>query len=332
MTEIIENGESGAASIPLLSMGESSSGVSLKLYQDIYHQVTGRTERISRRYKDNLLLDLGDIVQLHHKISQLCDVHHIVASNEVVSIFYEKERKEQFTSFERFKLHNANATSPCLNVVLKFNFSLTPSGLKKPQEYVVTVKLTSRLGVMKQLEEDDSPSFMRGFFFSRSPTAEITVDYADYVIARGFMEAFEEWIKGTKRTADNTILKFVRTRSHYIPELFKVIGAVGLVVLALSNVATLTAVGILLSVWARFFVIYAGCSYIIISLLGLAGSWLEQAIDNYPTLSYVNLNKGDENLIADFQQQLKPVMWRFASGCFLAIILGIISTKLEKLI
>ena len=92
MTQIIENGESGSAPSPFLSFGESSSGISLKLYQDIYHQVTGRTERISRRYKENLLLELDDIVQLHHKISQLCDVHHIVASNEVISIFYEKEK------------------------------------------------------------------------------------------------------------------------------------------------------------------------------------------------------------------------------------------------
>ena len=173
---------------------------------------------------------------------------------------------------------------------------------------------------------------MRGFFFSRSPSAEITVDYADYVIARGYMEAFDEWIRGTKRSAENPILKFVRTKSHYLPELFKVLGAAGLLVQALSTVATLTAAYSPLSVWVKFFVIYFGGSYIIISLLDFAGSWLEQAIDNYPTLSYVNLNKGDANLITDFRDQLKPVAWRFVSGCFLAIILGIVSTKLEKLI
>lgn len=333
MTQIIDNNASSdKAATPLVRVGDGPSMVSVKLYQDIYHQVTGRTEQISRRYKDNLQLELADIEQLYYKISQLCDVHHVVASNEVISIFYEKERKEQFTSFARFKLYNANSTSPCLNFVLKFNFSIIPGGLQKPQEYVVTLKLTSRLGLLRQLENDDHPAFMRGYFFSTLSVAEITVDYADYVVARGFMEAFDEWIKGTKKAPRNDTISFLRKQSHYFPEILRIIGALLLTVFALSAVPNQLIEGSSASTWARFLVIYGGGAFIITRLMGFVGSLFERAIDNYPTLSYLNLNKGDANLIENFNTERKPELWRFILGCVSTIILGIAAAKLEKLI
>ena len=130
---------------------------------------------------------------MHFKIMQLCDVHHIIANNETISVFHEKERKEEFTSFDRFKKYNTNTASPTTSVVFKYNFSITPAGLSKPQEYIVAIRLSSRVALIKQAEED-APPFMRGRFlnFVGDNTAEITIEYVDYVIARGFLEAFDE--------------------------------------------------------------------------------------------------------------------------------------------
>lgn len=201
MGEIIEHDDNGSA--PPIRVGESGALVSAKVYQDIYHQVTGRTEQIRKRYSQNLLIEFSEIEQLHHKINQLCDVYNIIARNETVSVFHHKERKEQFTSFERFRTYNANASSPSVNVVLKYNFSIVPAGLDRPQEYVVTVRLTSRVAMLEQMESE-APPFMRGrvFGFFTGNTAEVTVEYADYIIARGFLEAFDEWISGCRDEPD----------------------------------------------------------------------------------------------------------------------------------
>lgn len=333
MTKIIENDDGTNKNLsPMVKVGDGTSHVPIKFYQDVYHQVTGRTEQISRRYKDNLLIEFADLQQLHYKISQLRGVHNIVANNEVVSIFYEKERKEQFTSFDRFKSYNANAASPCINVVLKYNFSIIPAGSQKPQEYIVAIRLTSRVGIMKQMDADDGPQFMRGFFLNNASTAEVTVDYTDYVVARGFVEAFDEWIKGTKKSRRNALVAFLSPRSHYIPNTLQVVGAFLLTLFALQAIPSLLLDGFSAQTWARFLVIYSGGAYIVLNLLNLAGSFLEQSIDNYPTLSYLNLNKGDSNLIDEFNSGRAPVIWKFISGGVLAIILGIASSKLEKLI
>lgn len=83
MAEIIEqNSGSGSGTVKI---GETSAPVSIKVYEDICHQITGRTEKIRKRYTDSLLIEVSEIEQLHYKIRQLCDVHKVFASNETVS-------------------------------------------------------------------------------------------------------------------------------------------------------------------------------------------------------------------------------------------------------
>ncbi|MBK1672190.1 hypothetical protein CKO35_02515 [Ectothiorhodospira shaposhnikovii] len=197
MGTVIGHGNTGNS--PLVSVGEGDSQVSLKVYQDIYHQVTGRTEQIVKRHSDNLLVEFSEVQQLHYKIMQLCDVHKIIASNESIAVFHSKERKEQFTSFERFKAYNSGTSSPTVSVVLKYNFSIIPAGLERPQEYVVTIRLTSRVAMLAELTAEAPPFIPRRFFgYAAGNTAEITVEYADYTVARGFLEAFDEWVVGCR--------------------------------------------------------------------------------------------------------------------------------------
>ena len=93
MGELVEHPNSGDGNVEVIRVGDTGTSVSLKVYQDIYHQVTGRTEQIRKRYSDNLLVEFPEVEQLHIKVKQLCDVHKIVACNEVISVFHEKERK-----------------------------------------------------------------------------------------------------------------------------------------------------------------------------------------------------------------------------------------------
>lgn len=333
MSEIIEHNDSGNGEDRVVEVGQSNVPVPIKFYQDVYHQITGRTEQIRKRYSDNLLIEFSELEQLHHKILQLCDVHRVVANNEVISIFHEKDRKEQFTSFERFRTYNANAASPSVNVVLNYNFSIIPAGLSRPQEYVVTIRLTSRVAMVKQLEEE-APSFMRGRFigYFAGNTAEVTVEYADYVIARGFLEAFDEWIKGCKATPKKKWLTFLRKWSHLIPNFMRIGAVVLLAFFALRAIPDFFTASIAADKGARFLVIYSAAMYIVLSLVRAAGEMIENAIDSNPVMSYLKLNRGDCKLIEELQGRKTMVIIQFLGGCVLAIVLGIVSSKLDKLI
>ena len=329
MSEIIEHRDSGNGGV--VRIGESQQQISLKLYQDIYHQITGRIEQIRQRYSENILVEFSELEQMHYKVMQLCDVHRVVARNETVSVFHNKERKEQFTSFERFRSYNASATSPTVSVVFKYNFSIIPAGLERPQEYVVTIRLTSRAAAIKRME-DEAPPFLgvRYFGLTTLNTAEITVEYADYVIARGFLEAFDEWITGCRATPKSRVLHVLRRHSHRIPELAQLAVAVVIVTFAVQAIPMLFTSSNP-ALFARFAVIFTGGSYIVLSLVRASAQLVEEAIDSFPELSYLKLNKGDEKLVSEAASARPRALLRFAVGSIASIALGIISAKLEKL-
>ncbi|ACV34344.1 hypothetical protein [Accumulibacter sp.] len=331
MGDLIEHSENDNGNVEVVRVGEAGSRVSLKVYQDIYHQVTGRTEQIRKRYSDNLLVEFAEVEQLHFKVQQLCDVHKIVARNEVISVFHDKERKEQFTSFDRFRAYNTNAASPTVSIVLKYNFSIVPAGLELPQEYAVSIRLTSRAAMLQQIEQE-APPFLRGHLagFVALITAEVTIDYADYVIARGFLEAFDEWLRGCRKTPPVPFLNSLRRWSGYIPGAAKLVVGALLSWFAFQSVPTYFNTSIQTDVWARFFVVYAGGALILVPLMGTIGSFIEEAIDSYPDLSYLKLNKGDINLIDEFSDRKRAIMIKIALSGVFAVALNIVATKLER--
>lgn len=335
MSELIEHPDkgNGNGAADVAHVGDRQAPVSLKTYQDIYHQITGRTEQIRKRYSENLLIELGEIEQLNHKILQLCDVHNVVAGNDTVTVFHAKERKEQFTSFERFRAYNTNTASPTVSLVLRYNFSIIPAGNSRPQEYVVNIRLTSKVVALQQFQ-DEAPPFMRGHFFSfmAGPVVEVTVDYTDYVIARGFLEAVDEWVKGCNMTPTSRTLQLLQTHSHQIPEVGLILTAGLISYFAYHAVPGIIADGVASATWARFAIIFSGGSYITMRLTKICTRLIEKAIDNFPELSYIKLNRADEKIVESARKS-RPIAWlRLAYGVIGTIFLGIISSKLEKLI
>jgi hypothetical protein len=328
MSELIEYNDKENVII----IGNEQSPISLKVYQDIYHQITGRTEKISQRYSDNILLDFSEIEQLHYKIMQLCDVHTVIANNEIISVFHEKERKEEFTSFERFKKYNSNATKPTISVVLRYNFSIILPDRKQPQEYIITIKLISRVTMLQAMEED-IPPFLRGRLvgFADQHTAEVSVEYADYIVARSYLEAFDEWIEGCNSKPNNKIIDLAQAYSYFIPKALKLLMSSVLIYFCLQSVPTFLA-NTSPQDWGRFFVIFGGAFYFVVAISETSGRIIEKSIDSIQLMSYLKLNKGDEKLISKFSDRNKSTIFRFIGGCVLTIILGIISSELSVLI
>lgn len=328
MKNNVERIESSASENSNLKIVNDDDSITPKIYQAIYHQITGRTEKISRTYDDNLLIDFDEIEELHNKILQIKDVHQILASNEIISIFYDNDRKEDFTSFERFRKYNATTTKPTINLILKYNFSILLHDIPNPQEYVVTVKLTSRLAAIEALNEKTPHFISRGLlaFFS-SNVAEIHIEYADYVVARTFTESFDEWVSGCNSTPKNKLLTFFQTYSHYIPKLIK------LIIALLCIYSYLTAIDLLpenfTRDWGRLFILSFTSFYVIIQVSFLFGRKIEIYIDSLYQDSYLNLNKGDKKLISNSKIKRNKIFKNIFLNACLTILLGIISSKLS---
>ena len=311
--------------------GGRRSIISPKVYQDIYHQITGKTEKISKSYKNNLLIDFEEIKQLNIKVLQLADIHHVIGKNESIVIYYDNDRKEEFTSFERFEKYNSSKNKATLNLILKYNFLIQLPELPNPQAYVLTIKLNSRLAMIETLERE-APAFIPyGIFaFMHRNSAEISIEYIDYVIARGFIETFDEWVNGCHSIAINKYLNFFQSSSKYLPIILQLIIGTITVYSFLLFIETLP--DIFSQSWGRFFVISFVSFFFIIKAASLVGSFIEKYIDSFYQDSYLRLTRGDEKLIERSKARKRGIAIRIIFQVCFTIILGAIGSKLANYI
>ncbi|WP_394211055.1 hypothetical protein [Psychrobacter piscatorii] len=326
--ERIENNEINNGK---LKVADGDDFITPKIYQAIYHQITGRTEKISKNYKNNLLIDFEEVKQLHKKILQLTDVHHTIAQNQAIVIYYDNDRKEEFTSFERFEKYNSSNSKTTLNLVLKYSFSIQLPEVEKPQSYTLTIKLNSRLAIIETFARE-APSYIPYGLLAlvHSNTADISVEYVDYIVAKNFVKAFDDWIDSCNSIPNNKYLKFFQSKSKHIPMVFQIIiGAIS-VYSFLSIIETLP--DIFSQVWGRFFVISFVSFFFLLKASSFIGSLIERYIDSFYQDSYLNLTRGDEKLVKRSISRKRNIVMKIIFNVLLTIVLGIISSKLAPYI
>ncbi|MHA1055851.1 hypothetical protein [Enterobacter mori] len=329
---LIERGESEFNEGGVALSPSRDIDIKLKMYQEAYHYITGKTEKISFKSSADLLIDFDELNQIHHKISQLCDVHNIIARSESITIFHTKERKENFTSFDRFKIYNKSITSPTLTALMEYNFSILPAGSVNPQQYKVTIRLNSRVSLMKQMK-DEAPAFMRGriFGFMYGPTADISVEYADYVIARSFVEAMQEWVDGCRKSDSKLkTLQKLQGVSHFIPGVVSFVNGLLLTYFFIKNVPVVLNVNSSYLEVLQYGILFFASFMLTSKIATFLGGTIETSIDRYTPLSYLSLNKGDERVIDDYKKEKSSNVLSFFFSTFSTVVLGVVSSLIAN--
>jgi hypothetical protein len=105
------------------SMGELDTAVVIKgttltvqELQNIYYELTGKTESISRSYNDSVKVTFADIEQLHHRITQAFEQYHVCSQNMNVKINYINDTCDILSSFERFRVFNYSKITAILTI------------------------------------------------------------------------------------------------------------------------------------------------------------------------------------------------------------------------
>ncbi len=138
--------------------------VSIQVLQNIYHELTGKTEEVSKSYNAPFQVVHGDFEQLNHRVSQVCEQYNIRAANCSITIYYVNDTQETFSSFEKFRAFNAGSTSPVESVLINYNFLILLPKLNQPQSYTLSIRVASRIAVEKKMQTDipvDLPKILR---------------------------------------------------------------------------------------------------------------------------------------------------------------------------
>ena len=306
--------------------------ISMKLLQSIYNELTGKKEKLIRSLKDAHEIVLDDIDQLNLKINQLYEQYNIISKNCSVTIFHVNDCKEQFSTFERFKLYDTSATSPCENIHIEYSFLILLPNTNKPQDYRIEIDLQSRTGIYKkQIAEHGEPRrFFRymGMYYK----GNIQIEYIDYTVARNFLVAIEQWYESIKKNRSSKLVTFLQDYSEHFPFIFQIVSCLTLVFSIHSQTEKFISHAPSLTALFSGLIIAGGAIYAATLISRKMGQLCEYAIDSYQPISFIKINRGDAKAISEFQQSNKRNFTYIAISSTTAIIINLLSAYIAILI
>lgn len=201
-------------------IGEGTSGrteISIQVMQQIYHELTGKTEDVSRSYTDAFQIERADLEQLHHRLQQTLEQFDVKAQNCGFKIYYVDDRSQSCSSFERFHTFSGNSTSAVESLFITYDFLLLLPKLSTVQPYTLTVRLASRIAIEKKMRRDLPFHYPKILRIMGGRTAVVTVKHVDYVVARTLLNAMDEWFQTLNKSKHPRFFEYIRKHSESIP-------------------------------------------------------------------------------------------------------------------
>jgi hypothetical protein len=269
--------------------------VSMKAVQQIYSEITGRTESLERAHKTNHSISFDDLCQLDAKITQLYEQYNIVTRNHSVTLFHLDDQKQTFSSFERFKLFDRTTLSPVENVRIEYNFLIVLPQMRKPQSYEIEVNIHSRAAMMKRANGDVGLRNTMFYEFLSPNTAHMEIKYVDYTVARNFQGAIDGWFKALPEQETGWLLKPLKKLTGYYIFAFRLLLVTAFLVTCYVHFSA--ALAQLVSSQTALFqaaAITFGGMLLMSIVSGKIGSVAAESVKRIQCISYVNLTRGDE--------------------------------------
>ena len=305
----------------------AGTSITMQQLQQIHSELTGKDESISRYYDEAIQLTLEDVDSLHHRIMQTWEQYRIVSTAFSFTIYYLRNTKDQFSTFDRARMQIPAGAEPVESVLLKYDLLVVLPNVPKAQTYSISIRIVSRVALEKRMREGPPfvllPRFIR---MMMRHTGSVEITYIDYSVARAFLNAIDEWFKSVPRSPENRPMKFLQAHSHWIPRIGRLATAIMMTFLIAKLLPMyIHADGGNFLRFGRFFLysglgIYAACM-----LAGWSASYAEYAVDSWSSISYIKFNRGDENEITKSAAENRKHLIRGALGVAGMVIVNVVA-------
>jgi hypothetical protein len=166
--------------------------------QALYHQVTGKREKLTKAYNDNYIIRHSDIKNLLEKIEQTLAQFNYQATSTNVTVFHHDGEELAYSSWEKFNQYDLTKTEPISEIILEVEFLLAVPNVGKHQSYKISVDMQSY--VLLETDEVPSTGIGNGYRGEDDDCIRTSIEYIDYVVARSFSAAIEDWAKGLEKS------------------------------------------------------------------------------------------------------------------------------------
>jgi hypothetical protein len=282
----------------------------LELFFKMHERINAKNEEISKSYSNNILVTIKDIQELHFKTMQSINSLQPAMSQIGIriAVSHNEGESEKFNSFEEFLNHNKTSPNPTSNIQMTYAFTLHDVENTTFENYKVKNMVRSRVAEISQIEKE-APSFISKAIISSivTTTAMTTIEYSDYVKARHFTAMFDEWIRGCDESKSMGFINTLKKVSDFIPQ-------IGLMIIyALMAYFTASAIDakfVNSDYIVKFVVIYASVFLIVRGLCQIFLRKVEESINGYLALSFLNISKGDAKIIKAFSSRNRySILW-----------------------
>jgi hypothetical protein len=322
--EILERNDSQEKSA--VSLGDGTM-VSMQMVQDVYNEITGKTENISKSYRLHHKTSLVDIEQLNIKIRQLYEQYNIIENNCNVTLYHVDDCKEVYSSFERFKIGDKSSLSSVENIRLQYNFLILLPKTNRPQSYKIEVDIHSRAAISQKASKEHGMT-RRIMHIVASRTAVLEIEYIDYTVARNFRTAIDSWFNGLEQSKESKALNFIQDNSQNISIITRYLSALFICAYFFNQSSNwLTSLSSIEHLF-KIAVVAFGTVFIVSGIAGRFGTEIGRSIDSVQPLSFLNITRGDQKAISELEDGNKKNWRKSFINIALTIVINIFSAWL----
>lgn len=260
-------------------------------------------EETQRSYNNNILVKFSDLKELHLKtIQSIKSLNPAKSAIGIrIDVVHNEGEADKFNSFESFETHNITSPNPTAAINMSYTFTLYDKESCQFEQYKIHNLVKSRIAELKQLESEAPPFIPKALLVNVVTTsARIRVEYTDYVKARHFISMFDEWIRSCDESPTNLFIRKLKPVSHLFTE-FGVLLIYA--ILAYSTIHQIKVGGLNQDSFVTFMIAYASIFIICGTISRLFLRKIERSIDGHFTLSYLEINKGDNKLIKEYRDR-----------------------------
>lgn len=288
--EIIGHGD-GRPGV-MLSCGTE---VSMQVLQQVYKDITDRSETLSKDYDINHKATFADLEQLNYRIDQILEQYNVMEKNCFLTFFHIDESRENFSSFDRARAYEAASTSPIENIRIEYTFLIVLPIAKKPQQYKITVDVHSRAGLLEKLKKEGgvSATFVEVLL---QKTGYLSIEYIDYAVARNMMHSIDQWFHSIPNTPKSSFLRIAKKSAKEANFVFHV-GTLLLVSLVFYRLFSNHILPIKSGQFLAFGVLAFATITASAHIAGKAGTLIHRSLSGRFEESYVKVNRGDDVVI-----------------------------------
>lgn len=322
--ELIYRGASGETTL---------SEVPVSVLQALYHELTGKTESLSKFFDRQVLIVYEDLRQLNFKVLQQIEQYKSIGRNVTIKVNCTDERSQTFSSWEKFSQYDQSSTAAVSEIFITYEFLVELPAVKKFHRYKLEIRLVSGVAAGNFL----SPFRMGLFRITGMPAPIIVrIEYVDYLVAKNFISTIDEWVKSLAEIKSHWHFPRLQRHSGHFRHIFPSCTLAAAIYATYRLGITMNVLAVPSNPKILLWGCIGGVLMVLSTMLGrIFGMQVENHVDSTTPISAIKLTRGDERAFERrFQSNKRELLLAalFSSGAIATIFLNLVSDFILKML